>query len=159
MEMIDRLMDRLLSGDKDVIVAVVCAYAVVCVAWSLIHQLRVRRWPGVRGMLLREGLKEFGSGSAVPALQDYAHDVRYRYVVNGQKYVGSRVGVWAMVASRNLRCLLRAELKQVNAAPDGSVTVYYSPRRPAKAVLVKPGLPGMGITLLLGALPFLYYLP
>ena len=63
-----------------------------------------------------------------------------------------------MVASHNLRGLLRLQQKGVEVRHGTEVTVYYNPGKPGKSFLVRTGPVGQIFTALIGIGPFLFYL-
>lgn len=63
-----------------------------------------------------------------------------------------------MVASHNLRSLLRLQQKGVEVRRDNEVTVYYNPGSPAKSFLVRTGLFSQIFTALIGVGPLVFYL-
>lgn len=158
LEAMEAFFDRLLTGDRDAILAVVCAYFLAAAGWSLAWQARVRRWPSVRGRLCGLCTRRFGASAMQRSDQDYVAEAAYSYTVNGHTYAGQRVSAWVVVASHNLKGLLTAQLKQVEVLEDDTVTVYYNPNDPEKAFLLKPGRLGMCFTAFLGLLPLAIYL-
>ncbi len=124
---------------------------------SLIFQAYVRSWPSVPGELVRADLAPWGGPTWAKSDQQYKLDGRYRYQVGGRTFEGRRVSPWVMVASHNARFLLRHQLKGVARHPDGTVTVYFNPRRPNKSYLIRPGLLGMLVTFAVATGPMVYY--
>ncbi|MBA4343344.1 MAG: hypothetical protein C0423_14505 [Methylibium sp.] len=116
-------------------------YTVLVLAGSLWHVLRVRRWPGTPGELLRLGVRPIGGAEPLRADQAFVPDALYAYQVDGQRYEGSELSVWKLSASGLLRSAAALQPRQVRAveAASGVVTVYYNPRRPHKSLLVRPG--------------------
>jgi hypothetical protein len=100
-------------------------------------------WPNTKGVILSSKVKEPPRSSSGSGRTQATHvpRIRYTYTVNGRKYEGSRhtIGhVKGKTASEEL----------VARFPKGKiVTVYYDPKDPSQAVLVR----GMG-----GSNPFRY---
>ena len=74
---------------------------------------------------------------------EYVASSLYSYRVGSQDYKGSKVSIWVVVASYNARFLLQKKLDLVERVGDTGVVVYYNPKKPAKSVLLKPGLLGL----------------
>ena len=98
-----------------------------------------------------------GGPEWVKSDQQYSLNAVYRYKVDGRIFEGHRVSAWVVVASHNARGVLEAQRKGVQRYPDGTVSVFYNPKRPDKSYLIRPGLPGLVITLCIIAGPMLYY--
>ena len=141
------------EGKPEGILFVAALYLLAVCTWSLIGQLRMRRWPSVEGVLLDAGTRKIGGGAWNLSDQEYANKVRYDYVVNGVSYQGNKLSPWIIQASHNLKVVLRRQLQKVGVAEDGRVTVYYNPRNPGKSVLIKPALFGIVFTAGLAYLP------
>lgn len=130
----------------------------VLVAFILLRKvsraMQSKRWPGVMGEILSAGTKrvEFsgvqergGRDSAAAAVVDF----RYRYVVDGEAYEGTRV-TFSDFVNKTSGSL---EKLQAQFARAGAVTVYYNPADPADGVLV-PGTSVYNFTPLVTALLF-----
>ena len=134
-------------------------YAFVLGAYSLVNQLRTRRWPWVQGELLAADVDRFGVTENVRSDQEYAAGAIYRYEVDGQRYEGRRVSPWRIVASHNARFVLAKQMSGIQRTAEGGVKVFYSPRKPRKSFLIVAGVPGLVITSLVCLLPAaLFYL-
>lgn len=112
--------------------------------YSIFYQLRLRSWPSTPGQLLKADTREFGAAKLVPAETDYINAVAYEYAVNGEDYLGKRFSPWVVVASHNLKFLLEKQQEGFEAGQ--TVSVYYNPRKPAKAFLKRPGIVGLAVT-------------
>ena len=125
-------------------------YAFVVCLYSVVYQMRVRRWPGTTGKLNRAAVTEFGAPALTRADREYRADASYTYTVNGNEYSGHRVSPWIVIT--NMPGLIGRQLDKIDASKSGSVTVYYNPGKPQKSYLVLPGRTGIGVTLILGSL-------
>ncbi len=134
------------------------AYTFVILLFSLIKQINASSWPGVRGEMLDERIREFGFAFA-PSDKDYRVKVEYRYSVDGQEYTGKRLSPWVFVTNNNAAFILHKQMEGIEKLEGASVKVFYNPRNPAKSFLILPGRTGMIITALLSVtLPFFYWL-
>lgn len=154
---LETMFDLAIDGEKRGIWfwAAIYTFAVCC--YSALYQVRVRSWPQVRGDLLDAGLVKFGATEWALANQEYVIRAGYRYRVAGVEYTGKRVSPWLMVASHNLRVLLRWQIAAIQRLPDGGIRVFYNPRNPRRSFLVLPGRTGIGITLAIALLPLVAY--
>jgi hypothetical protein len=119
----------------------------------------MRRWPQTHGELEKHEVALFDTSSRPPSERNYKVEAKYHYEVDGREYTSTRVSPWDVVASHNLRALLRVQLRGVDFDESGKVLVYFNPRRPSKSVLILPGRGGMLFTAAVGLLPFfLFYL-
>ena len=125
--------------------------------YSVVYQYRIRQWPDTEGTLQKAGTRHFGSSAQHTSEQEYVSDALYSYTVEGEKYTGTRVSPWKIVASHNARGILERQLKSITQLPTGKVAVYYNPLKPEKSFLIKPGIPGLVLTVLLAVLPPLLY--
>ncbi|MBI1395429.1 MAG: DUF3592 domain-containing protein [Betaproteobacteria bacterium] len=147
-----------LDGDRRSIFLLACLYLVLVCAYSAFHQNRISRWPGVRGRLISAGVRRFGGTAWAKTDQQYVPEALYEYQVDGRRYLGKRVSPWMMVASRNMRFLLNAQLRGVESDDEGHVTVYYDPRNPAKSFLIRTGWVSQLVTIAIAALPTALYI-
>lgn len=132
-------------------------YTIVVCAWSAWFQIRTRSWPSAKGQLAQLGIKKFGATEWATADQEYVGTALYTYLVSGRRYEGFRVSPWIFVVSHNLRFLLDQQQTGIQTFPDGGVKVFYNPRNPKKSYLIVAGKTGLAVTLLLGALPAIFY--
>lgn len=146
-----------LNGDRQGVLFFVAVYAFVVCFYSFVRQLMTRQWPCVRGTLLDASVQTFGGPEALASNRDYKVDSRYEYVVSGQTYCGTRVSPWIIVASHNARFVLQQQLSKIHRHEDGTVDVFYNPKKPGKSYLVRPGVGGMMVTLAFAVVPFIYY--
>ena len=146
------------EGEKQGILFFVSIYALLLCSYSLAQQYLIRRWPVAKGNLLNCSISRWGLTERLRADQDYTSDANYQYFVNGKEYTGYKVSPWIIIASHNAMFILKKQLKRLKIHSDGSVDVYYNPRRPEKSFLVLPGYWGMFVTLSLALLPLLFYL-
>ncbi|XZG71787.1 DUF3592 domain-containing protein [Chitinibacteraceae bacterium HSL-7] len=132
-------------------------YSFIMLGSSALYQLRTRHWPSVVGTLDELGTREFGGSELVRSEQEYQAGARYRYEVAGKQYLGTRVSLWTIIASHNLRGLLDRQLAGVERLPDGGVRVFYSPVRPSRSVLIIASRASIALTMLAATLPLLLY--
>lgn len=107
-------------------------------ARQCVRAFKARAWPQVSATVTESSLNRDYDGGKY-----YRFKVAYRYEVNGREFVGEKLRVhgnsawlWAWPVER-----------QVRQYPVGAVvSVYYSPKNPADAVL-QPGL-GAGFLLM-----------
>lgn len=154
---IQAMWQQVWLGEVQAILFWVAVYCGLVGLYSLFFQLRIRSWPTAHGVLARAGLERWGGPEWVKSDQQYRLDSLYRYPVDGRVYEGHRVSPWIMVASHNGRFLLEAQLKGVTRHADGTVSVFYNPKRPHKSYLIQPGIPGLLITWFIVVGPALYY--
>lgn len=147
-----------LNGVDQAIFFWIAAYAWLMCTLSVIWQIRVSLWPFVTGQLLRHGLEKVGR-EAVPVEQAYQASAVYEYEVEGQPYTGSRVSYLVMTGSGGFKNVGETQLKGIQRLPDGSVKVFYNPRRAKRSMLVIPGVISITVTFGLSlVMPFFYYL-
>lgn len=133
-------------------------YAVLVCGYSVAYQFSIRSWPSTLGSLNEAIVARFGYSQRVTSDQEYRAETFYSYSVSNQKYRGRRVSPWIIVASHNLRFVLKKQLSGVKSDSNGMVDVFYKPNRPEKSFLVKPGIAGMGVTFVLGSVLAIAYL-
>ena len=152
------MWDSASRGDLEGIWFWASAYVFLVCGYSVIYQIRVRRWANTIGSLHHATVSKFGSTDQNPSEQSYHADTHYTYTIQGKNYSGHRVSPWLMLTNNNLRALLRRQLKGIESTPSGEVKVFYNPKTPKKSYLVLPGKWGIGLTLLLSSLPGIGYL-
>ena len=158
--MIDYVMDMFalaVDGDTQGILFFICLYTLVTCGYSVFFQLRVSRWPQVKGTLLQGGVSKIGGTEPVRSNQEYVASALYEYIVDGTLYQGKRVSPWVMVASHNAKFLLEKQMRGVHRYADGGVRVFFNPNNPKKSYLIKPGTIGMVFTVTLAVGPMLLY--
>lgn len=146
------------NGDEQSIVLLAAFYVLLVCSYSVVWQIRMNSWPNVTGRLEELGLRKFGATTWAITNQQYVGDALYTYCVDGKEYKGKRVSPWVMVASHNLRSLLRSQQNSVEVRGAGEVTVYYNPAKPGKSYLVSTGPVSQIFTALVGIGPLLFYL-
>ena len=114
-------------------------YVVFVLFGTLVHALRVRRWPGTAGRLLRLGIRQFGATELHPANQQFVPDALYEYQVHGQVYQGREISIWKMSASGVLKGTAGLLPRRVKPDASGTVRVYYHPGKPQRSLLLRPG--------------------
>ncbi len=138
----DKFIDQLKSGDPETWLFIFAIYCLVLGSYALFYCLRIRRWPSVFGGLKQSNF-EFLSTSTSTRDQNYFAQVSYTYIVDGKEYQGRRLSPFIMIASHNLRFLLRLQMKHVETRDDGRVRIFYNPRRPEKSYLIPPRTTGL----------------
>lgn len=134
-------------------------YAFALAGYSLLYQLRTRAWPWVEGELLTVEVEKFGQPDTVLSEQDFQSRALYRYEVSGQRYAGSRVSPWVVLASRNARVVLEKQLAGIQRTGEGRARVFYNPAKPGKSFLIVAGPAGLLVTACIATLPgVLFYL-
>jgi len=152
------LLEAVLDGNPQAILLLASVYALLACAYSLFHQLRMRRWPRVRGHLLDAGLVSISGGDLARWRQYYAGEAVYRYRVDGGHYRGRRISPWVSVDSFSARFVLARALRKISADQEGGVDVYYRPTNPGRSLLIRPGWVGIGLTAALGLAPLTLYI-
>jgi len=145
------------EGDKQGILFFVVVYAFIVCLYSFFRQVLIRQWPVEKGLLQSASVEKWGVTELVLSDHDYKVDSLYEYHVSDKSYQGKRISPWIIIASHNARFLLKKQLNSVQKNEDGTVNVFYNPKNPEKSYLVKPGIFGMAITLVIAVLPSLLY--
>ena len=135
----------------------IAVYAFVMLLFSLVYQVKISSWPSVTGELIDEKIREFGYAYA-HSNKEYRVVVTYKYVVGNREYVGTRLSPWVFVTNNNARFILRGQFKSILRHPNGKVAVYYSPNKPNKSFLIKPGWVGKFVTAALSVIPLFLYI-
>jgi hypothetical protein len=151
------MWQQLWQGEVQGVVFWGAVYCFVVGLFSLVYQLRIRHWPVATGVLAKAGVERWGGAEWVKSDQEYSLKAAYVYRVDGQVHEGHRVSPWVVVASHNARFLLESQLKGVQRHADGTVSVFYNPRRPHKSYLIRPGWTGLLVTWVITLGPALYY--
>lgn len=133
-------------------------YAFFVCGYSIVYQLRIRRWPSTVGSLHNASISKFGFRKKTTSEQEYHAKARYSYSVSNQNYVGHRISPWIVLTTHNLKVILKKQLSAIRPTATGSVDVFYDPNRPGKSFLVPPGKLGIWITFVLGIGPSVAYL-
>ena len=131
----DDFIDRLKSGDAESWLLAFAVYALVVGAYSLYRYVRIGSWPSVVGRL---NCATVGgqTASIVPSDRTYAAEVSYRYTIDGKTYEGTRLSPFLVMATYNLRSLLRHQLKGIQTTENGGVRVFYNPQQPENSYLI-----------------------
>lgn len=152
----DKFIDQLKSGDPKTWLLLFAMYCLVLGGYALFYCLRIRRWPSVFGELKQSNV-ELLSASATTSDQNYSAQVSYTYNVDGKEYQGRRLSPFIIIASYNLRFLLRLQMKHVETRDDGWVRVFYNPQRPDKSYLTPPRTTGLITVISVMFLPLIAY--
>ncbi|MCZ2720493.1 DUF3592 domain-containing protein [Marinomonas sp. 15G1-11] len=145
------------DGDKQGVLFFVVIYAFVICLYSSIQQILIRSWPTTKGHLLTASIKQRSTPELIDTNQEYKVNSLYVYQVSDKVYQGKRVSPWLIIASHNAKFLLKAQLKSIQNNEDGTVNVFFNPKKPQKSYLVQPGGLGIAITLAMAILPIVFY--
>lgn len=146
------------NGEKQGILFWISLYTLLVVGFSATFQIRVRRWPSTQGYLIQSGTVKFGATEWVKSEQEYSAKALYIYLVDGEIYEGTRLSPWIIVASHNAKFVIQKQLEGIERHTDGTIGVIYNPKNPRKSYLIKPGLVGLLITILIAVLPMVFFL-
>jgi hypothetical protein len=138
-----------LGGNIQAIFFWVASFVSIACVGSAVYQLRIRKWPMVKGVLLHADTEKFGATDFVAADQDYIIKLAYDYQVDGEQYRGTRLSPVVMTASGAGKAVLDYALSNLQQQ-DGKVDVFYNPRSPTKSFLQKPGIFSGLFTLFMG---------
>lgn len=117
----------------------------VLAAGNLGHQFESGGYPYVMGVVISS---KVSSHRGSKGRTSYSADVQYKYTVDDQVFIASRVRYVSQFSNYNWATDI------VNAHPAGSQTrVYFNPRNPQDAVL-SPDIDGGDLMMLLFLLPF-----
>jgi len=152
---LNSIFEGIMSGDKQAILIVTAAYFALCGLVTLIFQTRILFWPMTSGTLVHSDLSRWGVSSFADE-QNYEAGVKYHYQINGKQYEGKRLSAWYILASANMRFLLRWQLEGITMLAPENVAVFYNPSAPEKSYLIKPGRIGLGISAAILILPITY---
>lgn len=144
------------NGNKQGVCFFASIYAFLIVGYSVIFQLRVRAWPSTVGELIDAQIQLMTS-SAHRSEQTYSASALYTYRVGANKYDGRKVSTWVVMASRNVRGILQMQLDHIQKVGADGVIVFYNPKKPAKSVLMKPGMAGVVLTFAIAVVPVMVY--
>ena len=133
------------AGDLRAIFALLSLALALLALLSLLYQLRLFCWPRVDVELLRAESADFGHPEVIPNERDVRAKVRYRYRVNGQDYIGSRLSPWIMLGSGGGQLVIEKQLARLRNS--SRLQAIHNPSRPQKSWLQPPGIGGMLITL------------
>lgn len=145
-----------LDGDKRSVLFFIALYCLLICTWSLIHQLRMRRWTPAAGRLILADVVLMSPGA--PSDRLYRANALYEFAVNGELIQGSKVSAWQIVTNHNARFLLGMQLGRISHDPNGALRVYYNPRKPSKSVLILPGPIGLVVTAAIAWVPMVLWL-
>lgn len=146
------------EGDKQGVLFFVVVYALIVCLYSFFRQILIRQWPITKGFFQSASVEKWGTSEFILSDQEYKVDSSYEYQVSGKRYKGTRVSPWIIIASHNAKLLLTKQLNNIQKNADGTVNVFYNPKKPEKSYLMKPGFFGMVITFGMAVLPLLFYL-
>lgn len=136
-------LERLLAGDRDAIILISGGYFALIGVYSLIYNIWLNRWPSVIGELQEQCVEGSGVGAVSPSDREYRAMVRYSYTVDGVVYEGDRLNPWLVMATHNLRGLLKLQFRAIKRHGGTQVTVYHHPGKPQKSYLDVPDWPSI----------------
>lgn len=131
---------QLLDGDRDAILLAAAAYFALMGVIAVLRCIHIGRWSSTTGVLESAGIERTGSVAFEKSDQEYEAQVRYRYRVDGTEYLGTRLNGWSIMATYNLRFILKYQFRGIERLDGDHVVVYYNPYDPAKSYLDVPGL-------------------
>ncbi|WP_371379351.1 hypothetical protein [Thalassotalea aquiviva] len=146
-----------IEGEKQGILFYATLYTSVLLCYSTVYQLKIRSWPSTKGSLVNRNISNWGAKEWATSDQNYVVNALYKYKVGQQEYVGKRVSPWIIIASHNMKFVLEKQLNGIQKEEDGSIRVFFNPKRPQKSFLIKPGNIGLIFTLGLAVIPMLAY--
>jgi hypothetical protein len=101
------------------------------VGWPVLRTLRARMWPHVSGTVTESKVE--ADGPAISDSTSYDHRLRYTYVVDGERYEGSRLSFFYFATHHSVAKAAKADAKRL---PRGAtIDVRYAPSNPADAVI------------------------
>ncbi|MEP1230765.1 MAG: DUF3592 domain-containing protein [Litorimonas sp.] len=129
----------LLSGDRAAILNVIAGYFFLCGICGLLYWRRVRSWPQISGTLIKSEIGKLGNSMRADE-QSYTAKLRYQYSVGGEEYESKRLSSIQVVASTNMRALLRWQMRYITYLDKdkNEIAVFYDPKKPQKSYLIKP---------------------
>lgn len=127
----DILWAKIQDGDPVALAFCLAAFSVLATWYSFYYQYRIWHWPFVWGDLLKSEIGRIGSG----ADRSHIATVEYTYSVDGEEFKGNRLS--AMAVSGSMTGLLEQQLQGAERRFDGQVKVYYHPKKPHKAFLIR----------------------
>ena len=78
------------QGETQGIYFYIVVYSTVVLTMSLVYQIRINRWPTVKGQILESGVNKIGGIAWATTDQNYVAEALYQYEVGGQVYCGKR---------------------------------------------------------------------
>lgn len=108
---------------------ILASYAVLTIMYSVWFVVSTRQWPYTEGKLIRADAKgvRVGRGSTV--------DVEYTYELAGVEYTGRRLS--PLIFARGMsKSFVNKQIKQIQYCENGSIKVFYNPKKPQKSYLV-----------------------
>ena len=150
-------INRLKSGEPESWLLAFAVYALIVGSYSLVCYLRISRWPSVVGELNSATTAGWAPSASISD-RNYGAEVSYRYNIGGDGYDGNRLSPFLVVASHNLRFLIRHQMKGIEACAGGGVRVIYNPSRPEKSYLIAPNAVGYAAIVSVMFLPMVAYL-
>lgn len=126
------------EGNEAAIVLLASGYFGLMGLIGAIYGLWIRSWPMTEGNLVQSGLESMGPSMRADE-QHFQAGVRYTYEVDGVEYEGSRLSPTYIMASANLRFLLKLQMRGIKKLGGDRVAVIYNPSNHTKSFLIKPG--------------------
>ena len=127
---------NIISGNRAVILNIIADYFFICSIYGLLYWRHVQAWPQVSGKLVNSAVDSIGLNMRADEVT-YVAKVQYQYNVDGQQYEGKRLSPIQIIASTNMRALLRWQMRYITYLDNGEVAVFYNPKKPQKSYLIK----------------------
>ena len=148
-------IESLLAGDQNAIIKAVLAYFVIVGCYAIFVTFRMSRWPSVIGQLHSIGEKA-GVPSWSPDEQNFTGHARYTYTINGINYENDCLSPFYLLASYNLRFLIRWQLRFVERVKPDGVRIYYHSKKPKKSYLIRIGLRSKTLVIAIFVVPIAF---
>ena len=129
----------LLAGERNAVIIAAAIYFAACGVFATVNALRHSRWPVVVGVLLEAEVARTGGSSFRVDEWEFAGRVRYRYEVDGVRFEGDRLSPYLVMATYNLRFLIRWQLGWIERVGVDGVRVRHHPTNPRKSYLIGVG--------------------
>mmetsp|Transcript_19649 Transcript_19649/g.29830 ORF Transcript_19649/g.29830 Transcript_19649/m.29830 type:complete len:152 (-) Transcript_19649:35-490(-) len=115
------------------LLGVVCSMLLFGISWTIVEYFRMRGWTQVTATVMQTELKDHRDGDSDLFSELTA---KYQYVYEGQKYVGTRVGLHNghNGPSNNKRAYQELSEYQQSGEP---FRCFIDPKRPSKSVLYR----------------------
>lgn len=115
--------------------------------WGLIRGWETKNWPGLPGTIINSEVRQFDRlDSDEDLVTRYRVNVRYRYDVAGEEYIGTKQRFGLQL--HKTRSTAQDEKKRYPSGKE--VRVFYNPEDPSVAVLVTGPVVGMWVSVAFG---------
>ena len=129
---IHEMYELALLGEKQGIVFFAAMYFFLCLVYIIIYRLKLSKWKHIKGELIESRVVIFGYEDNTPT---YTTKVLYKYEVDGVKYEGSRLSPVVKIATGET--MAEKDLSKIQSYSDGSIRVWFNPKKPNKSYLIK----------------------